>query len=285
MHSKDKIYIDNKTEFNFEYQLDEFGSNNCKSCKNQDSKLKILTMGDSFTFGIGAQSSKSWPNQLDSILEINNREIGVCNVGFSATDPIYMLDIFRNKINEVYKPNLLLVSFNDSDIYDIIIRGGMNRYHGGGPLVEKPSWLPWYASSMIFRLVKLNFNDIDPNLLIEKDKIDELNLRAFDALFESMLQFKTQAYINNQKLVFIYNPNYQEYLYDYRSLVDIINEARNMGMDVINIRDYFNYKGVNKENAMNYYWEKDFHNNALGYQLWAEGVYEYLNAKGYLNTQ
>jgi lysophospholipase L1-like esterase len=136
---------------------------------------------------------------------------------------------------------------------------------------------------MIFRLYKLTIDDVDPNLLIEKNKIDELNLKAFDALFEAMIQFNTNAYINNQKVVFIYNPNYQEYLYDYKSLMDIINEARNMGMDIIDLRDYFNYKGVNKDNVMDYYWTKDFHNNELGYQLWAEGVYDYLSFKGYLN--
>jgi lysophospholipase L1-like esterase len=194
-----------------------------------------------------------------------------------------MLDIFRNKFNELYQPNILLVSINDSDINDIITRGGMDRYHGGGALVERPKWLPWYASSMIFRLYKLTIDDVDPNLLIEKNKIDELNLKAFDALFEAMIQFNTNAYINNQKVVFIYNPNYQEYLYDYKSLMDIINEARNMGMDIIDLRDYFNYKGVNKDNVMDYYWTKDFHNNELGYQLWAEGVYDYLSFKGYLN--
>lgn len=285
LHSKDKTYIDNKTEFTFEYPLDEFGANNCPSCTKETTKLRILTLGDSFTFGIGASREKSWPNQLDSILSIyKENEVAVCNIGFSATDPIYMLDIFKNKLNAVYQPNILLVSINDSDINDIITRGGMNRYNGGGPLVQKPDWLPWYASSIIFRLFKLTFDDIDPNLLIKKEEIDQLNLRAFDELFEAMIQFKTLAYINNQKLIFIYNPNYQEYLYDYRSLMDIINEARNMGMEVIDIRDYFTYRGVSKENVMNYYWEKDFHNNALGYQLWAEGVYEYLNIKGYLNT-
>jgi lysophospholipase L1-like esterase len=67
--------------------------------------------------------------------------------------------------------------------------------------------------------------------------------------------------------------------------MDIINEARNMGMEVIDLRDYFTYKGMNKDNVMKYYWTKDFHNNALGYQLWAEGVYDYLNFKGYLNIQ
>jgi lysophospholipase L1-like esterase len=286
LHNKNKSFIDNKTEFTFEYPLNEFGANNCKSCNNQQAKLKILTLGDSFTFGMGAPSNKSWPDQLDSIIAINKKDnVAVCNIATSGTDPIYMLDIFRNKFNELYQPNILLVSINDSDINDIITRGGMNRYQGGGPLVKKPNWLPLYASSMIFRLFKLTFNDIDPNLLIEKDKIDELNIQAFDALFETMLQFKTEAYIHNQKLIFIYNPNYQEYLYDYKSLMDIINEARNMGMEVIDLRDYFTYKGMNKDNVMKYYWTKDFHNNALGYQLWAEGVYDYLNFKGYLNIQ
>lgn len=286
LHSKEKVYTDNKTEFTFEYPLNEFGANNCKSCNNQQAKLKILTLGDSFTFGMGAPAKKSWPNQLDSILSINKgNEISVCNIAFPATDPIYMLDIFKNKLNDVYHPNLLLVSFNDSDINDIITRGGMDRYHGGGPLVERPKWLPWYASSIIFRLYKLTIDDVDPNLLIEKDKIDDLNTKAFDALFEAMIQFNTNSYINNQKVIFIYNPNYQEYLYDYKSLMDIINEARNMGMEVIDLRDYFTYKGVNKDNVMDYYWTKDFHNNELGYQLWAEGVYDYLNFKGYLSTQ
>lgn len=278
MHSLPNIvHRDQKPEFDFTYQLDSYGNNNCKTCNRTDALVSIVTLGDSYTFGIGARANKSWPNQLDSLFEENHLKVGICNISTSGSDPLYMFNIYGEWRAQGLPGDILLVTLNSSDAKDVVVRGGINRYQQGMTYDKgNEKWLPYYASSLIYRMYMQKVKDIEPYLLVKRDEVDPLYMSAFDNLFMTMIQFDQLAKQHNKQVVFVFNPGYHEVLENRLLLNDIVNEARNFKFHVIDLLPAFvrEYKRTN--NVFDFFWEKDFHNNEAGYRIWAEEVYKYL---------
>lgn len=275
--SPNSIYYSNTSEFNDTFQLDQFGLNNCKSCLTNKDGFTILITGDSYTFGIGAPQNLSWPNQLDNLFKKNYQlPVRICNLATPGADPAYMYFIYDKIFRKEYDPDLILVSINNSDVKDIMIRGGMERHLKMDMSLNEPRWLPLYASSLVFRSFMQVFKDIDPYLLIPKDEIPSMVFNSYDKLFALMVGFQNEARVLNKKVVFIFNSDYYDVFNRQAELMDIIQEARYQGMHVIDMNEFFLRNGVNESNYTKYYWPVDHHNTSLGYQIWAESVFSYL---------
>jgi lysophospholipase L1-like esterase len=274
---KDSNYVLDRPEYRFTYRLDEYGLNNCSTCRQNKASFNILTLGDSFTWGMGAAQGKSWPQQLqDMLLKRGFSNISVCNGGVQGSDPIYMLNALQNTYRNAFNPELMIVAINPSDIMDIVIRGGMNRYIYNKPAIENPDWLPWYASSLIYRLYKRSSDKIDADLLIPESLKGPMMYEAYTQLFETMLALRQEQAIRGKKVVFVYTPIMMDILNKASGLRDILAEAERQGMMIIDCTNYFIQKGVNASNLETYFWKKDSHNTAAGYQLIAEAVSDYL---------
>lgn len=276
---KDSNYVLDRPEYRFKYQLDNYGLNNCSTCNQRSASFNILALGDSFTWGMGAAQGKSWPQQMqDILLNKGLSNISVCNGGVQGSDPIYMLNALQNTYRNVFNPELIIVAINPSDIMDIVIRGGMNRYIYNKPAIENPDWLPWYASSLIFRMYKRSADKIDAELLVPESLKGPMMYEAYTQLFESMLAIRQEQAIRGKKVVFVYTPIMMDILNKGSGLRDILAEAEHQGMMVIDCTRFFIQNGVNASNLDTYFWEKDSHNTAAGYALIAQAVAEYLIA-------
>jgi lysophospholipase L1-like esterase len=272
----DKDHLSQKPEYSFRYKLDEYGLNNCKSCKEKG-KLGILTLGDSFTWGMGAKAEKSWPQQLEDILvERGATNVRVCNAGVPGSDPIYAFEAYKNVYRSAFEPDILIVAFNASDMNDIVIRGGPDRTARKEAAIASPTWLPWYASSLLYRSIKRSSEKIDPDLLIPESEKQALFFNAMTILFENMLQINQYEALRGKKVIFLYTPIMLDFQQPETTMADLIAEGRNMGLMMVDATEYFKAAGVHAGNVQDYFWLKDSHNNEKGYAIIANAVADYL---------
>ena len=132
-------------------------TNNMGFASNYDNniyskKYKILIVGDSFTEGLGVDTEKSWPNQLQDIIKNNlTKNIEIYNAAVAG----YNLDqyYFRiRELDELIKPDLILLGFSSAtDFYDV---GKNKRYFVYGKKIGR------------------NYFEIKNNLLIENSSLN-----------------------------------------------------------------------------------------------------------------
>ena len=105
---------------------------------NPHSDYRILALGDSFTEGRGAGQDSTWPKSLERKLNASagSRKTMVINAGISGSDPFFEYQLLKERLLK-YNPNMVIVAINSSDIDDLIIRGGMERFQPGGILKYK----------------------------------------------------------------------------------------------------------------------------------------------------
>jgi lysophospholipase L1-like esterase len=81
--------------------------------------LKILCIGDSVTFGVGAPSGKSYPAQLQTLLEqqVPQRQFFVINRGVPGLNSSQALKIIKHFI-PLYKPDICLMLCGNNDYWN-----------------------------------------------------------------------------------------------------------------------------------------------------------------------
>ena len=88
---------------------------------------RILALGDSHTFAIGANPSETWPNQVELLLFGERHEQGVVlNAGVIGYSLGQYLERYRS-LRETIRPTVVLIGFSTAtDLYDLIPpeRGG-----------------------------------------------------------------------------------------------------------------------------------------------------------------
>jgi lysophospholipase L1-like esterase len=285
-HAGDLLYLNikdsgdytmSRPEFSFTYRLDRFGLNHPGTCQ-QGGAYKILALGDSFTWGMGASADSSWPAALQKGLKakgVNN--VSICNGGVPGADPAYNFYSYRKIYQKTFEPDLLIVAFNVSDISDYIIRGGNKRYQPGfETAVPSPIWLPWYASSLIFRLYMQNIFQIDPVLLISEQKKQEVINTVFTEIFETFLDISRYQLLRNKTVVFAHTPTYHDVLEGTAFMADLVSEGKSIGLNIIDLTPYFLQQKVNSTNYRDYFWEHDTHNTGKGYEIIGAVLAEYL---------
>ncbi|MBK8672736.1 MAG: SGNH/GDSL hydrolase family protein [Bacteroidetes bacterium] len=144
--TQDKLKKYDKVErMNFEFNT-KFTTNNEGFRDNyfdtNKTKYRIVTIGDSFTECVGSSNDSTWQKQLKKIiLDSSKKDIDIYNCGIKGNDPVFEYLLLKSKLVK-YKPDLVILTINASDITDIEIRGGFNRFNFKNKLVikEKPFW-------------------------------------------------------------------------------------------------------------------------------------------------
>lgn len=78
---------------------------------------RILVMGDSFTFGVGAEENETIPFLIEKYLKEKGKKVEIINAGFGSDSPV----LHYLKVKEKYlkfKPDLALFLFDFSDLSD-----------------------------------------------------------------------------------------------------------------------------------------------------------------------
>jgi hypothetical protein len=125
----------------------------------------IITLGDSFTEGVCVTYENSYPKVLEELIKNKDSSFGVLNAGTSGNDPFFDFKMLQ-KLNNQFNIHTAIFLLNTTDINDVIIRGGNERFLDNGMLKYQtgPLWEYLFASSCIFRVIALHIFKVDYNL-------------------------------------------------------------------------------------------------------------------------
>ncbi|MEZ5002861.1 MAG: GDSL-type esterase/lipase family protein [Chitinophagales bacterium] len=275
--------IDKKSEFEIEYSYNNLGFRNdgFNILPKSEDEYRILALGDSWTEGVGAKDGGTWTAFLQRLLLKVYSNITVINAGKSGSDPIYSLYTLEQVYDEL-QPDLVVLAINTSDISDIIIGGGKQRFDNKDKVALKvgPWWEFFYAASFsIRRYVK---DDLDyENILIRKNELESEFLKAAETIYYTILDIHNYCHQMKMELAVVFIPN-----------LGIIEELRkgiiskewyvmkNLHSNIENIQNLTSidlsecYLNRIEGNLTKYWWENDYHHTSEGYNLMAECIFE-----------
>jgi hypothetical protein len=100
-------------EVSYHYNNDGMNDMSDYSVKKKPNVFRIMTLGDSFTFGDSVNTEDSWPEQLETILNQPTQklcdfdQIEVLNLGIGAFDIPYIVERYK-RIGQKYNPDMII---------------------------------------------------------------------------------------------------------------------------------------------------------------------------------
>jgi lysophospholipase L1-like esterase len=243
------------------------------------SSYHIITLGDSFTEGVGTTYDSTWPRLLEQNLQEKKRPIQVFNAGINGDDPFFEYMLYKNKLAKL-KPDMVVVAVNASDINDFFIRGGMERFGAEGKLVYKkaPALESFYQYSYIVRMVSIFILRQRQGLFVTDDEYYKVQENFVSKTSDLFRIFQKTTSPDTKLVVVIHpdatecaDPNSEENVRTYRVMCQLIDSLHRNNITAINL--YPSMRAlIHKDNIMLYTFEHDKHYNSKGYKLWADSL-------------
>lgn len=215
--------------------------------------FRIITLGDSFTFGLFVNTEDSWPRKLEALLNKklsckNINKFEVINLGMQGYDLQYEVERYKNK-GIKYDPDVVIWLLKDEDFDWIIeyIIPKIKLYEKGLSEKQKKSVMEW---KFIWKNVKNDYlKEFSQNKIIELNK--------------SYLQLFTSYF--TKKLVIINLPEYSTKK-EYKNLLNQFIQNRKNSFLFDQLSQITKINGTFPET----------HPNKKGHRIIAEDVYGYL---------
>jgi hypothetical protein len=266
-------------EFDFIHTIDELGFRN--SALKINDKPEIIFFGDSFTEGLGASDETTTPAFLE---KFTNKK--VYNAGIIGSDVIYQQKLLEELI-PVDSGQTILFLINYSDIHDVVVRGGKERFKEDGTVSynKAPSFMKFYRYSHVFRAI-IHFV-FRYDYMFNNDKNRENNLKeALNTISESFKEIKLFADKKQLNLKVFIHPLPQEYYkrldsrLDFKKIDELEFLLEQQNIDVVNLRPHLEEKLKSETtNWEKISWQYDGHFNAEGYEIMAKCIYDNLNLR------
>lgn len=253
-------------EFNYHIKMNQLGlRGKLPKLQKDPYEFRILTLGDSFMEGFGVEHDTSiFTYLLEKKLQFVYANTTVVNGGICGSNPFYEIDLYRNKLKE-FNPDLVLMSINIGDITDMEYiynrqRMPMSEY------LNAVSHLFRIINGMLFRNDLINEKTAES--LIKKREIIVKNI------VQLLIKFNNELKAENKKFVIIYIPFSKEFISDMNQPTDFLHQSIiRSSLQVIDLKFlYSKYIKDNHKLIRDYYWQKDGHHNAKGYNLAADIV-------------
>jgi len=279
--ANDTFTLDHK-DFKFFYQTNELGVREISSdsfLKKSKNSYRIITLGDSFTEGVGAPYDSSYPRLLENYLQQRDTGIYVFNAGSSGSDPFFSYALYRNKLKKI-NASLIIVTINFSDIDDFFYRGGMERFRDNGTVVNRsgPWFEPLYGYSFIIRFIVVDIFGMKPQLLVSQSKYEAMMEDFKEKAIALFKNFKATLPQNCKLLVVVFPPpsaavykNESTNIKAQKILNDILAELSAADIDTLNLFPHFEAI-INDYNLHEFTYENDGHFNPKGYHYFASFV-------------
>jgi hypothetical protein len=106
------------SEFSITYEINSEGMRdpNTYLGKPRDTtKIRILAVGDSFTYGEGSEQEDTWLSRLERDVKAKGKTIEIVKAGVSAYDQ-YQEYMYLKEIIGLYKPDYVLLGFLANDV-------------------------------------------------------------------------------------------------------------------------------------------------------------------------
>lgn len=287
VHEKGKTSYYSHLEFNFKRTTNSLGL-----CDKEHPVIKgineyrIISLGDSYTEGMGVHSDSTWLKFLERNISHCAAKLSFMNAGVSGSDPLYEYVLLKERLL-VYQPDLVIVNINSTDIGDIVIRGGWERFRKDGSVKYKnpPSWEWLYSNSHIFRLLVhklLGYN----SFLLKNNEYTAQSEHAKELITHSLLMFQALADNNKFRLLVVFQPQFDDVMNQkYKDMGSIVYDSKLKRIECFDMLTYFLYQGrVNRDNAKELFWAVDGHYNTKGCRVYARGIEWKLTEMGILQT-
>lgn len=267
-------FTNNSSEFSYKITVNSLGYPGNEWNKEKPAgKMRIITLGDSFTEGDGAPQDSSFPVLLQQILD-TGYAAEVLNAGVRGSDPVSGFKNLEERLVP-YQPDMVVQMVSSNDVlYDFCIRGGFERYVNDSVIKYNtpPWWEPFYALSYTARIFfhALGYNLSEPcgrpdnpaivaerNILL-KEIFDRFNQLALKKKFKTLIVFYPTKY------EFCSN----KYFFDFSEAMQYANSLENVSA-VSLLPCYMDNVKEGKAKPEEFYWKIDGHHNATGYRLMA----------------
>lgn len=269
-------------EFRYEFKANSLGLREKEFTLNKNKNtFRILTIGDSFTEGLGAPNDSVISVQLSRLLNRDSTlNYEVLNAGIAGSDVFFCYQLFKNKLLE-FDFDLVLLIVNSSDVNDVILCGGNERFLDDGTTAFKkaPSLLTLYKYSHVCRAIfhTLGYNYL---LLSPKQQKQETEI-AINKISKCITSFDSLSHANNVKFLTVLHAFPNEYKFGYNTTDDIRKvipylDSRDISYIVLHevMAKYFNSSNINS-----FSWPIDGHYNGKGYQIMSKCIFEEINRK------
>ncbi|PHR21431.1 MAG: hypothetical protein COA38_18805 [Fluviicola sp.] len=282
LHTPNTLISNQKKEFLFNREVNSIGLSEKEIPKEKGTKFRIIAIGDSFTEGVGMSYEDSWVKQMEHRWKWKNVE--TINGGIGGSDPIYEFALYRDKLI-AYKPDVLVLTINSTDVDDVAGRGGFERFHADGTAGKTPpSWEWIYASNHLFRMFTHAALGYNTSLLRGADT-EEAQLKAIENLKDVLGRLKKLSNEEDTKLLVVLQPSIQEFKNGkhtpFFGQIELAKYLKAEQIYFLDTSNDFEKKGVS---VSEYYYPIDTHFNKKGYALFGKSVYEKIEELGFLET-
>lgn len=277
LHPRSSAYHNSNSEFSYLHTTNALG---CVGPMPETEKKgkRIVFFGDSFTEGVGAASpDSSCPKLLEDILsrQYPDEIIEVLNFGVGGNDVVFAAKYLMDSTAR-FQPDLVIMMFNNTDVFDIIQRGGWERFQKDGTTRCRsgPWFLPLFRYSHLVRLVVVNGLKYDAELLMPRTEVQAEIERAHDIAVTTAMEAKHISNGMEADFLFVLMPFWteltnqrKEVSKQFTSMTDGLNERH------VNTLNLFETMSViiDHENFEHYsWWKYDGHYKHTGYPLMAE---------------
>ncbi len=269
-------------EFKYEFIANSMGFRGTEFHKKKKANsLRILTIGDSFTEGFGTTNDSVISAQLSNLLNVNPKtQYEVWNAGIAGSDVFFCYQLFKDILKE-FDIDIVLLIINSSDINDVMLCGGFERFLNDGTTAFKkaPLLLIPYKYSHVCRAIMHSFG-YDDALLSPGQKNKETEV-AIEKIAQCIVRFDSLSKARNIDFVAALHAFPDEHRYDFNTQDDIRKvvpylEPNNTPHLVLHEPMS---KYLNPDNIDSYAWPIDGHFNGKGYHIMAKCIFEEINNK------
>ena len=265
------------SEFDYEKRTNSLGLRDVEHpLPKRSGELRLVAVGDSFTEGWGARFEQTWLNQLGGMLNAGSgaSQLTMMCGGVAGSDPFYNYRMLVDKLLP-YRPDFVLLVVNNTDVMDVIRRGGMERFQPDGTVqgVEPPP-MPWlYESSHVARLVLFEVFDYT-HLLITRAEREKRAQQALAKLMALVSEYNTVLELQGVDFMLVLVPHHNELKRNRYDRIDALKDyALKRQIDVIDTKPYLYSKLEQHEGRLaDLYWPVDMHFTELGYRYFAEAI-------------
>jgi hypothetical protein len=264
-------------EASFEYITNTMGFREREIDQNDTIRKKVFVFGDSFTEGNGTQYDSSWVRILEGLVNESKPIYDFYVCGVSGFDPFYAYHYLKEELL-IYNPSHVIVTINDSDIDEFIIRGGFARFQSDGTTKykEPPKFITAYEYSHVVRAVVHECYDYD-YYLIDWSNYEADVLNAIDSIKFCLSEINTLCKEQGISFLALAHPVPHKICNNNRSYISQLEIYENIPF--VNMSEPLSRKFNEVEDCTVYHWKYDSHFNTKGYALYGQLVFEELKMK------
>lgn len=270
-------HLERKGEFKYKRFTNSLGFSDREwSTQKDPGKIRILTLGDSFTEGDAAPADSAYPFLLQQML---GEKVEVLNAGTCGSDPVFSYKNLEDRLLQ-YQPDVVVQTISSHDLFrDIALRGGFERFTDNNTLksMPAPKWLYPAVVSHIARNVldavgadRHTPRKYSAEFILSLPPLQQQLINKYDSLGKKH-HFKTLVLI----LPMRHETQWNKYDYDFNPLVNMAGATTTVKtFDLMPC--YQSHIQNTTRNYQTYYWVIDAHHNSRGYHMMAQCVYEKL---------